>query len=439
MQEVRRTWYKYGSCKVFGHIHEECSKNTGAGEKKTVKKPSQTSRGVPIGPKMGFRPHNEYQIVLKKPIASPSSNMKKGVEPTIEVSNSNPFDVLNSVDNDVEFGTNGGAINLVNNGATLSGSSFMNVDNSSSGTTLIIDKIGKFEYLLTSGQDMLVDKASNPLKKVEFLGEYDSKDEVASVDNDMARSMASKRIVVQDTSVNWVLIFAILGSSIVMMGLSAAYSLKVSVWILFEHGSFMVRDYVVMLFCGLRERWKIEALILLLRVCSWLLKVHISGVCLLEVGSMSEYIQPTGPCNNPIRICLTRKTYELLLMYDGIVIGAHVVNPLATMEVCNTIYRGNPLPKKTSKAYIVLNKETMKIVESLNVTFDESFPEPKSSLLVEDDRIIEIVVHNPIRSPSLEANASDLNYPKSLKEARGHPIEQVISKLNEKTLRSKTK
>nr|GEZ75071.1 hypothetical protein [Tanacetum cinerariifolium] len=32
------------SCKVFGHIHEECPKNTGAGEKKTVKKPSQTSR-----------------------------------------------------------------------------------------------------------------------------------------------------------------------------------------------------------------------------------------------------------------------------------------------------------------------------------------------------------------------------------------------------------
>nr|GEU51561.1 hypothetical protein [Tanacetum cinerariifolium] len=31
------------SCKVFGHIHEECPKNTGAGEKKTLKKPSQTS------------------------------------------------------------------------------------------------------------------------------------------------------------------------------------------------------------------------------------------------------------------------------------------------------------------------------------------------------------------------------------------------------------
>ncbi|GKE49372.1 nucleotide-diphospho-sugar transferase, partial [Tanacetum coccineum] len=92
------------SCKVFGHVHEECTKNTSAGEKKTVKKPSQTSRGVPVSPKMGFKPQKEYRPVTKKPSASSSGNKKKGVEPTIEVSNSNPFDVLNSVDNDAEFG-----------------------------------------------------------------------------------------------------------------------------------------------------------------------------------------------------------------------------------------------------------------------------------------------------------------------------------------------
>ncbi|GKC37548.1 hypothetical protein Tco_1049932, partial [Tanacetum coccineum] len=44
---------RFSSCKVFGHIHEECPKNTGVGEKKTVKKPSQTSRGVPVGLKIG--------------------------------------------------------------------------------------------------------------------------------------------------------------------------------------------------------------------------------------------------------------------------------------------------------------------------------------------------------------------------------------------------
>ncbi|GJZ81806.1 hypothetical protein Tco_0646800 [Tanacetum coccineum] len=169
-------------CKVFGHIHEECLKNTGAGETKTMKKPSQTSRGVPGGPKVGFKPHKEYRPVPKKPNASSSSNKKKGMEPTIEVSNSNPLEVLNLVDDDVELGTNGRTTNLVNNGANSSGSSFMNVDNSSTGTTPIIDKIRKFEDLLSSGQAILVDDAVNPLKKVEFLGDYDSEDEVALVD-----------------------------------------------------------------------------------------------------------------------------------------------------------------------------------------------------------------------------------------------------------------
>ncbi|GKB71007.1 hypothetical protein Tco_0932419, partial [Tanacetum coccineum] len=95
---------------VFGHIYEECPKNTGAGEKKTMKKPSQTFRGV-------------------------------------SVSNSNLFDVLNSVDNDEEFGTNGGTTNLVNNEATSSGSSFMNADNDGefASNTPIGEKIDKIE------------------------------------------------------------------------------------------------------------------------------------------------------------------------------------------------------------------------------------------------------------------------------------------------------
>ncbi|GKA00601.1 hypothetical protein Tco_0673151 [Tanacetum coccineum] len=129
----------------------------------------------------------------KKSIASSSGNKKKCMKPTIEVSNANPFEVLNSVDNDVELGTNWGTTNLVNNGATSSGSSFMNVDNSSTSTTPIIDKIGKFKELLTSGQVILVDETGNPLKKAESPGNYDSEDEVALVDNDMAHSLASER------------------------------------------------------------------------------------------------------------------------------------------------------------------------------------------------------------------------------------------------------
>nr|GEW21207.1 hypothetical protein [Tanacetum cinerariifolium] len=82
--------------------------------------------------------------------------------------------------------------------ATSSGSSSMNVDNSSTNTTPIIYKIRKFKELLTSEEAALVDEAGNPLKKVEFLNDYDSEDEVASVDNDMARSLASERDLPQE-------------------------------------------------------------------------------------------------------------------------------------------------------------------------------------------------------------------------------------------------
>ncbi|GKD92541.1 hypothetical protein Tco_1372378, partial [Tanacetum coccineum] len=127
------------SCKVFGRVHEECPNNTSA-----LKKPSQTSRGVTVGLK-SFKPQKEYRLVPKKPTASSSGNKKKGMVPTIEFSNSNPFEVLNLVDNDVELGTNGRTTNL-------------------------------FEELLTSGKATLVDEAGNPLKKVEYPDDYDSED-----------------------------------------------------------------------------------------------------------------------------------------------------------------------------------------------------------------------------------------------------------------------
>nr|GEU73932.1 retrovirus-related Pol polyprotein from transposon TNT 1-94 [Tanacetum cinerariifolium] len=84
--------------------HYTCNVRVNAGEKKTVVKPSQTPRGILVCPKIGFKPYKEYRHVLKKPTSSFSGKKKKGVQPIIEVSNSNPFDVLNSVDNDGEFG-----------------------------------------------------------------------------------------------------------------------------------------------------------------------------------------------------------------------------------------------------------------------------------------------------------------------------------------------
>ncbi|GJV59919.1 hypothetical protein Tco_1466019 [Tanacetum coccineum] len=73
--------------------------------------------------------------------------------------------------------------------------------------------------------------------------------------------------------------------------------------------------------------------------------------------------------------------------------------------------------------------ETIRIEESLNVTFIESLTKPKSSPLVEDLGINEQIVQYLNRSPSLQVNVSDGNNPKNVKETKGHPIEQVISAL----------
>ncbi|GKC97785.1 hypothetical protein Tco_1168060, partial [Tanacetum coccineum] len=101
------------SCKIFGHVHEECMKNTSAGEKKTMKKPSQTSRA----------------------------------------------------NNNGEFGTNGGDNNLVNNEATSSESSFMNIDNDEecASNTPIGAKIDKIERQIGEGKLRLLDNDGNPL------------------------------------------------------------------------------------------------------------------------------------------------------------------------------------------------------------------------------------------------------------------------------------
>nr|GEV99217.1 hypothetical protein [Tanacetum cinerariifolium] len=108
------------------------------------KKSSQAPKVIPVGPRMAFKPNQEYRHVPKKNTANSSGSKKKGMDSTNKVSDSNPFEVLNSVDNDVEIA-------------------------------------------------ILVDEAGNPLKKAEYLDDNDSEDEVASDDNDMARSLASER------------------------------------------------------------------------------------------------------------------------------------------------------------------------------------------------------------------------------------------------------
>ncbi|GKD97355.1 hypothetical protein Tco_1381252 [Tanacetum coccineum] len=147
-------------CKVFGHVQDECPKNKVSDVVKKMKKPSQTHKGVPVGPKVGFQPTKQvYRYVSKKNNVSTSGNKKKDVEPTKEWI-------------------------LV----------LWNAESSSTCTTSIVEKINKMERLIIDGSTTLVDDEGIPLKMVDSSGDHDSDDEVVSVDNDMANFLASKDV-----------------------------------------------------------------------------------------------------------------------------------------------------------------------------------------------------------------------------------------------------
>ncbi|GJS79847.1 hypothetical protein Tco_0729728 [Tanacetum coccineum] len=80
----------------------------------------------------------------------------------------------------------------VDQATNSSGSSFWNVDASSPSSTPVIKKIDKIEKLIVEGKVTLVDDDGKPFKKVASSCEYDSEDEVASVDNEMANFLAKK-------------------------------------------------------------------------------------------------------------------------------------------------------------------------------------------------------------------------------------------------------
>ncbi|GKE16144.1 hypothetical protein Tco_1423721 [Tanacetum coccineum] len=84
----------------------------------------------------------------------PKLEGEKRVEvPRQEVSNSKPFDVLNSVENDVELGKNGGISKSTDKG-TINGSSSNNP---------VVKKINTIERQIRRGKHRFVDDDGNPL------------------------------------------------------------------------------------------------------------------------------------------------------------------------------------------------------------------------------------------------------------------------------------
>ncbi|GJW67958.1 retrovirus-related pol polyprotein from transposon TNT 1-94 [Tanacetum coccineum] len=83
---------------------------------------------------------------------------------------------------------------------------------------------------------------------------------------------------------------------------------------------------------------------------------------------------------------------------------------------------------QNSKAYIILNKHTKKVEESLNVTFDETSPPSKISPLVDDDLDEEEAIRetekknleNVVKDKTLEIDKIV-----NIKESRNHPLENL--------------
>ncbi|GKB16370.1 retrovirus-related pol polyprotein from transposon TNT 1-94 [Tanacetum coccineum] len=94
---------------------------------------------------------------------------------------------------------------------------------------------------------------------------------------------------------------------------------------------------------------------------------------------------------------------------------------------------------QNSKAYIILNKHTRKVEESLNVTFDETPLPSKTSPLVDDDLDEEEAI-KVTEKKNLENDIVDetleIDEIVNIKESRNHPLENVIGNLNQRTLRS---
>nr|GEY47158.1 retrotransposon protein [Tanacetum cinerariifolium] len=96
-----------------------------------------------------------------------------------------------------------------------------------------------------------------------------------------------------------------------------------------------------------------------------------------------------------------------------------------------------PRYSQNTKAYVVLNKHTLKVKESLNVTFDESPPPTKLSPLVDDDVGEEEAIGNNtkvVNNNNVEDELLEVDEVVNIKEFKNHPLEHVIGNLNQITL-----
>nr|GEW81304.1 hypothetical protein [Tanacetum cinerariifolium] len=135
---------RYACSKVFGRVQDECPKNIGLNVADNLKKHSQAPRGVPVGPKMGFK--------LVKQVYR---HVSKRIMPILVVIRRK----------------------------------MQSLEKRSSSSTTTTPIVEKFDGKLT-----LVYDEGKPLEKFYYSSDHNSEDEVEQVDNEMTNFLASKRV-----------------------------------------------------------------------------------------------------------------------------------------------------------------------------------------------------------------------------------------------------
>ncbi|GJS73392.1 hypothetical protein Tco_0706233 [Tanacetum coccineum] len=138
-------------CKVFVHVLDKCPKHIRSDVVKNLKTPRQIAIGVQVGPK---------------------------------VSNSNPIDALNFVEDDDDLGTKGGYSKSVVKGSLITA-------HGSSSSTHIIEKIDKLERQILDGKLTFMVDDGKSLYKAVTKGNEDSESEVEVVFDETVNLMAS--------------------------------------------------------------------------------------------------------------------------------------------------------------------------------------------------------------------------------------------------------
>nr|GEW25190.1 hypothetical protein [Tanacetum cinerariifolium] len=149
---------------------------------KNLKNPRQAVRGVSVGLKVGFKLVKKLYRHVSNNIVNTNGKKKQNMVPKQDDSNSNPFEVLNSIKNDDDLGSNKG-----NSKSARKRS--LNVVHGNYSNTPITDKIDKLECQILDDKHMFVDDDGNPLV---LTVNVDSKSVVEVVFDEITNLMASK-------------------------------------------------------------------------------------------------------------------------------------------------------------------------------------------------------------------------------------------------------